>query len=198
MSWVAVGSAVVGVVGASMQAKAGEKGAAGQVAASRYATDEQRRQFDQTREDMMPWLNAGQNALQQQQNFLAGDWSGFEKSPAYAYAFQQGNQALDRSAAARGGFMGGGADADRIALGQGMALQNSNNYFNQLAGIAGTGQTTAGQLGQFGQAFGQQAGVNAMNGANAQASSYANTANAWGNGMNQVLNAYGMWQGRQG
>lgn len=195
MSWVAVGSAAVGVIGGAMSSRAGKKGAEGQAAASQYATDEQRRQFDQTREDMMPWLNAGTNALGQQQAFLGGDWSGFENSPDYAFAVDQGFKGLNRGAAANGSFGSGGADADRIALGQGLATQYAGNYYNRLAGLSGTGQAAAGQLGQFGQAFGQQAGQNAMNGANARASSYANTANAWGNAMQTGVNAFGQWYG---
>jgi len=186
MPWgIAIG-AVAGLAGSAMQSRAGERGANAQVAASNAATAEQSRQFNTTRQDMMPWLQAGRDALGMQQRFLSGDFSGFETSPDYAYSLEEGFKGLDRGAAAAGGLWSGGADADRIRLGQGLASQNANNYWNRLAGLSGTGQTTAGQLGQYGQSYAQSYGQNAMNAANARASSYANTANAWGNFGNQL------------
>lgn len=195
MSFMAAGGAVVGLAGAYLSSEAGKKGAEGQVAASQYATQEQARQYDQTRQDLMPWMDAGGWALGQQKNFLTGDWSGFENSPDYAFAVDQGFKGLNRGAAAQGNFGSGGADADRIALGQGLATQYAGNYWNRLSGLSGTGQQTANQLGQYGANYANQAGQNAMNGANARASSYANTANAWGNALN---GAYGAWQYGQG
>lgn len=196
--WVAGAAIVVGAYGASQQAKAGEKGAAAQQQAAAMSTEEQRRQYDLTRQDQMPFLEAGYDALRRQQAALSGDFSGFQSSPDYAYAVQQGQQALDRSAAARGGFMGGGADADRIALGQGLASQNFSNYWNRLAGRAGQGQTSATNLGGLGANMAGNIGSNLMNAANARASSYANTANAWGNFANQTANLAGNWYANRG
>ena len=198
MSWGLVAGAAVSVVGGALQSRAGEKGASAQQRASDAATAEQRRQYDQTRQDMQPWMQQGQWALDQQRNFLNGDWSGFQNSPDYQWAVNQGTKSLDRGATAQGNLWGGGADADRIALGQGMATQNAGNYYNRLAGMSGTGQTTANQLGGYGQQFGQQYGQNQRNGAQAQASSYANTANAWGNVLSQGASLFGQYQGGKG
>ena len=199
MSWGFAVAGVATVVGGALQSRAGDKGADAQRRASDAATAEQRRQYDQTRADLQPWMQQGTWALDQQRNFLNGDWSGFQNSPDYQWAVNQGSKALDRGATAQGNLWGGGADADRIALGQGMATQYAGNYYNRLAGLSSTGQTTAGQLGQFGQQYGQQYGQNQMNGAQAQASSYANTANQWGNALTQGASLFGQWQaGRKG
>jgi hypothetical protein len=198
MPWGIAAAAVIGAYGASQQARAGERGAAGQTAAARYATDENRRQFDLTRRDMAPWLGAGTDALARQTQFLNGDMSGFQNSADYKWAVDQGFKGLDRGAAAGGGLYSGGADADRIALGQGLASQYAGDYWNRLAGVSGTGQTTANQLGQLGQGYSFQNGQNAMNGANARASAYANTANAWGNFGNQLAGYGSMYAGRRG
>lgn len=186
MPWGYAFTAAVGYLGTQEQVEAGERGAKGQEAAARYATDEQRRQFDITQANLQPWLDAGKWALPQQMAFLQGDWSGFENSPDYKFAVQQGFKGLDAGAAARGNLWGGGTDADRMALGQGLATQYANNYWNRLAGLSNTGQNTANTLGQYGANFANQAGQNAMLGAQARASSYANTANAWGNYANQL------------
>lgn len=197
MSWVAVVGGVVALGSAAMQNRAGRDAAQAQQQGLDAATAENRRQFDITQQNLQPWLDAGSNALGQQQAFLAGDWSGFQQSPDYLWAVNQGTQALDRGAAAGGNLWGGGADADRIALGQGLATQYAGNYYNRLAGLSGTGQQTAGQLGQFGQQFGQTAGQNAIAGGQAQASAYANRANAWGNALQGLGGAFGQWAGNR-
>lgn len=197
MSWVAVVGGVVALGSAAMQNRAGRDAAQAQQQGLDAATAENRRQFDITQQNLQPWLDAGSNALGQQQAFLAGDWSGFQQSPDYLWAVNQGTQALDRGATAAGNLWGGGADADRIALGQGLATQYAGNYYNRLAGLSGTGQQTAGQLGQFGQQFGQTAGQNAIAGGQAQASAYANRANAWGNALQGLGGAFGQWAGNR-
>jgi hypothetical protein len=54
---------VTSIFGGNAQKKAADKAAAAQIEAARIATEEQRRQFDLTRSDNMPWLSAGSQAL---------------------------------------------------------------------------------------------------------------------------------------
>lgn len=196
--WAAAVGVGISAWSANNAKKQGERGAQAQQDAADAATAEQRRQYDLTRQDQMPFLDAGYDALRRQQQALDGDWSGFENSPDYLFALQQGTQALDRGAAARGGFTGGGADADRIKLGQGLASQNFGNYWNRLAGRAGQGQSSATNLGGLGMQMASNIGGNMMDAANARASSYANSANAWGNFGNQAAGAFGSWYGGLG
>lgn len=195
---VGLATVAVGAYSANQQSKAGKAGAAAQENASAAATAEERRQYDQTRQDQMPFLEAGYDSLRRQQAALNGDFSGFNNSPDYKYTLDSSLQAQERGAAARGGFMGGGADADRIALAQGLASQNFTNYWNRLAGRAGQGQTSATNLGGLGANMAGNIGNNLMNGANARASSYANSANAWGNFGQQALGAFGQYMGSRG
>lgn len=146
MSWIAVAATVVGGV---MQNRAGRKGADAAADAQYASIEEQRRQYDQTREDMAPWLAAGRDGLGQLQQLLANPDS-IQDSAAYQWRLGQGTQALDRSAAARGGLFNGGHSADLVRFGQGEASQEYGNQFNRLAALSGVGQTTATQLGQFG------------------------------------------------
>lgn len=195
MSWALVAGAAITVVGGAISSRNANKGVDAQTNASLAATEEQRRQYDQTRTDMMPWLDAGTGALTQQQAFLDGDWSGFQNSPDYKWAVDQGFKGLDRGAAAGGNLWGGGADADRIGLGQGLATQYANNYYQKLAGLSGTGQSTAGQLGQFGANTANQIGQNYNNAGQARASGYAAQSNIWNNALQQ---GYGLWQQNRG
>lgn len=195
---VGLATVAVGAYSANQQKKAGEKGAAAQAAAAGMSTEEQRRQFDLTRQDQMPFLEAGYDALRAQNAALKGDFSGFQDSPDYAYARQQGLQSQERGAAARGGFMGGGADADRIALAEGLASQNFGNWWNRQAGRAGQGQGAATNLGGLGMQMAGNIGQNLQNAAGARASSYANSANAWGNFGQQAVGAFGQYYGGRG
>lgn len=193
--WVAGAAIAVGAYSADQQAKAGRAGAAAQGQAAAMSTAEQRRQFDLSRQDQLPFLEAGYDALRRQNEALNGDFSGFQNSPDYKYALDSSLRAQERGAAARGGFMGGAADADRIALAQGLASQNFNNYWTRLAGRAGQGQGSAQNLAGYGAQMAGNIGNNLTNAANARASSYANSANAWSNFGDQVVGALGQYAG---
>lgn len=198
MTWGAVAGAAIAVVGGAINNRAANKGRNSQVDANMASIEEQRRQFDITRGDLMPWLNAGTQALGQQQAVLAGDYSGFMNSPDYLYARDSSLQALERGAAARGGYMGGGADADRIELASGLATQNLGNYWGKLAGMSGAGQQTATNLGQFGANMAGNIGNAYGNIGAARASSYAAQANNWNNVLNQGANLFGQYMGSRG
>lgn len=175
-------AAAIGVVAtayaANQQKKAAQGAANAQGRAYDAATAENARQYDQSRQDNMPWLQAGQNALAQMQALNSGDFSSFNQSPDYQFAYDQGLKSLDRSAAARGGMYSGGADADRMQFASGLASQNYNNYYNRLAGLSGTGQNTATNLGSLGQNY-ANTNANLLTGAaDARASAYGQKAYA--------------------
>ena len=144
---IGAGAAIAGANKAAGAAKAGAK-------ASQQATDatiaEQRRQFDLSRADQMPWLNAGKDALGNLQKLNSGDFSAFTQSPDYQFALDEGFKAMDRSAASRGRLYSGGYGQDLTKYGQGLATQNYGNYYNRLAALANVGQTTASGLGGLG------------------------------------------------
>lgn len=193
MPWGAAIAAVGAIGGAAMQSNAAGDAADAQQAAADRSLAEQRRQFDTTRQDLMPWLNAGQDALALQQRFLGGDASAFSESPDYQFRLQQGQNQLEGSAAARGNLFGGGAAADLQNYGQGMASQELSNWWNRLSSVSNTGQTTGQSLGGFGSNYANAFGQSQMDAANARASSYAGSANAWGNAANQLGNLGGQY-----
>ncbi|MFK3647909.1 hypothetical protein ACI2IY_05655 [Lysobacter enzymogenes] len=190
-------TAAVGVYAASEQKKGAKKAANAVQKGADAATEEQRRQYDQSREDMLPWLDAGNDALKRQAAFLNGDWSGFERSPDYLWAMDQGLKAVDRAAARGGSLRAGGTDADRMAYAQGLARQGADNYWNKLSGRAGNGQQSAAGLGSLGANMANNIGQNYMTGANARASAYQAGADATGQlafGLGGLANKW--WQGQ--
>ena len=183
---------------ANQQKKGAQQGAQAQTDASNAAIAEQQRQFDLTRSDQAPWMQAGQDALGKQAAFLNGDWSGFENSPDYKYALQQGMGSLDHSAAARGGLFGGGADRDRMQFVTGLATQNANGYWNKLAGMSNTGQQTASGLGNLGMNMANQIGAQYNNIGNARQSSYQQRADANSQMIGGLAGLAGRYIGQSG
>jgi hypothetical protein len=164
--------------------------------------DQQQKNYEQQRSDQQPWRQAGQQALSQlgnpdfQRDFTMSD---FQQDPGYQFRMQQGMDALQASAAARGGLMSGNTLKAITDYGQNFAsneYQNAYNRFNndrtqrfnRLSSIAGVGQTANGQIananammGQAGQNYAGQVGQNLMGAANAQGAAGIAGANAWGN-----------------
>lgn len=198
-------AAVIGVAGLALsyagskkQADAAKEGGRAQAAGADAATAETARQYDQSRADYEPFRQTGVAATGLQNAFLAGDYSGFENSPDYAYALQQGTQALDRGAAAHLSLNSGGADADRMRFAEGLATQNADNYWAKLAGQANQGFNATSNLGTLGANAANQTGANARYAGEARASSYQGQANAWTNFANQAGQAGAWYAGQSG
>lgn len=138
--------------------EATRKAAQTQAEAYGMGIDEQRRQFDISQENMAPWLEAGTGALGLQQDFLGLSGSeaqqtaydNYTMSPGQEFLRARGEKAITRNAAAIGGLGGGGVRSALNQQGIGFAAQDFGNYYNRLAGVSGTGQTAASNLGQLG------------------------------------------------
>lgn len=223
MSWVAVaigGSALIGA-GASYygsQKAAGAQEAAGQqslafqqqvFADQQRNQAEQRRVYDEQRGFLRPYIDAGTGAVGKLGQLYglggqgSGDWQSFlQSSPEYKFALNEGTNALQNSAAAKGGLMSGNFARGITEFGQGLASNQINNYIKNLTGIGQMGAGSAGALtGQSANLLGQgnqiQAGMSGQIGGTmqgigqAQASGYVGGANALtgslGSGMQNYL-----------
>lgn len=194
----AVIGGVVGLYGASKQSKAAKHAADTQAKAAADANALQLQIFNQQRSDNEPFRQAGIGAIGSEQDLLAGKSDAYDKwrnSTGYQFGFDQGQQAVERSAAARGGLNSGATLKALTRYGQGTADQNFGQYWNMLAGMAGQGQTANAQNGQYGMNYANQAGNNLNNAAAARASGYINSANAWSNGLQGAVGAIGNWYG---
>jgi hypothetical protein len=207
MSWWVAGTALVGAVAGS---QASSRAARRQEQAANNATAEQRRQFDLLYGDQAQFREAGQNAVRELAGLSGYDPapSAFEvmQEPGYQFGLEQGRNALEGSAAARGGLYSGRALKELTQFGNdygttryGQAFdrrqQTFGNRWNRLASLAGLGQTSVQQTGGAGMGFGQMAGNNMMGAGNAQAAAGMQRANIWGNAANQ-LGGYMAWNQR--
>jgi hypothetical protein len=174
-----------------MSANAAGDAADAQSSADKAAIAAQNQRYQQAQTNLSPYMGAGANALNLQTAYLNGDTSGFTNSPDYQFAVQQGTKALDAGAASKGNLWGGGADADRISLGQGLATQYANNYWNKISGLANTGLGAATSLANFGQNNANSVGGYLQNSGQAQASGTVGQANAYGNVLGQLGQLYG-------
>lgn len=195
MSWVAVGVGGATLINGVMDNRAAGKAASASQKGYDAATEEQRRQYDLSRADQQPWLQAGGNALARLESASNGNFDSFKLSPGYQFSVDQQMQGLDRSAAMRGGLYSGGADADRMKYANGLASQEYNNWWNQQAGLAGVGQTAASGLASLGQNYANNVSNNLIGAANSRASAYGAKADAWGNALTGAAGAIGYGYG---
>lgn len=117
--------------------------------------------------------------------------------PGYQFQLQQGNQAVQRNLAASGLLQSGAAGKALQQYGQGVASNYATQYINGLQSLAGIGQTSVQSTGNLGANAANQIGSNQIYSGNAQASAYANSANAFNSGLNGVAGAYGQYNAYQ-
>ena len=187
MAWIAVaigGSALIGAgagyFGGKEQAKGAQEGA-------QLSANTQMNMFNQSRADMEPWRQTGQGALYSMADLMGVPVEGqtrspqygsfnqffgaedFQKDPGYDFRMGEGVKALDRSAAARGNLFSGAQGKALTQYGQDYGSnefmnaynrwnQDRDRQYNRLAGLSGTGQTSAQQIGQWGMNTGQNIG----------------------------------------
>lgn len=196
--WVAgavVGSSLIG-------ANAASRASSTQAASADQATQLQREMFNKQTELQQPYQAAGVNALNKLQglaDYKLFGMDSFTKDPGYGFRLAEGQKALDRQAAARGGLISGGALKAAQRYGQEMGSQEYTNAFNRyqtersamlnpLQSLAGVGQSAANTIGNAGANFATNAGNLMTSAGSARASGYVGGANALTGGLNQYLN----------
>lgn len=123
----------------------------------------------------------------------------FQASPGYSFAVQQGQQAVDHGAAARGMLRSGETIRSEATLGQNLASQEFGNYLNRLNGLSNIGLQASGGLvsAYTGQANNIQSTDTGA--AGAQAGIYGSEGRAITGGINSAANSLGqMYQSGSG
>ncbi len=140
---------------------------------------------------MQPYMNTGTIANSRLAG-LMNDPSSIKDNPAYQWRFNQGLEARDKSAAARGGLFSGAYQKDLSDYGQGSASQEYDNEFNRMFGVTQMGQQGAMGLGQLGMGAGQSiASMYGDIGAN-NASKYAQRGQNYNNFENSLFKLMGL------
>jgi len=123
----------------------------------------------------------------------------FEQDPGYAFRLSEGQKAIDRSAAARGGLQSGAALKAAARYGQDMGSQeyqnafnryqiNRSNQLNPLQGLMGSGQSATNTMTNAAGNYGNQMAEGLTSIGNARASGYVGSSNALTQGIGSALN----------
>lgn len=124
-----------------------------------------------------------------------------ETDPGYQFGLDQGNQALDRRAAAGGNYFSGQALKAAQRFGQDYAGTKFNEAFsrdntnksrvaNFLTSVSQMGLNAATQTGMAGIQTANNQAQNTIGAGNAAAAGQVGAANAWGNALGQIGNNY--------
>jgi hypothetical protein len=191
------------IIGSSLlSANQANKAAQTQSQAADQSAALQERMYRENVQRQQPFYQAGVNALPElvkASKYTPFSMSQFQADPGYGFRLSEGQKALERSAAARGGLISGGTLKAATRYGQDMGSQEYTNAFNRyqqerqarlgpLQSLTGTAQTTANTIGAAGQNMAGNVGEAYMGGANARASGYAGMADAASSGLGTYLN----------
>lgn len=203
-----IGGGLLGKAGADAQASALKK-------AGKNANQTQLYMFNQQREDLAPWREAGVDSIKRLRDLMMDpefnkefSMADFTADPGYEFRMEEGMKALERSAAARGGVGGGRLLKDVIRFGQGAAsdeyasaYNRFNNdrttRFNRLATISGFGQMATSEIGLAGRNAANNISANYLRTGEAvgaaRASGYAGIANNIADLVGGGLGGYINW-----
>ena len=192
------------IIGSSLLGSSSASSAAStQAAAADRAAELQNAQYQQTRQDQMPWMKAGETALNAltplATNYTPFGMDQFKQDPGYAFRLQEGLKQLGHAAGARGGLVSGQTLKGLQDYAQNSASNEYTNAFNRyqaerqarlapLQSLAGLGQSTATTLGQAGAANAGAVGNYLTGGAAAQAAGQVGATNALTGGLGTYLN----------
>ncbi len=179
-------------------------GAGKQSDAATTAANLQKQQYDQTRQDQLPFIQQGQTAV----NTIGSDIRNktgfatpfdFQADPGYKFNLQQGQEAINNSAAAKGGVLNGGTLKALSQYTSGLAdttynsaynryLQGSQNSYNQLAGLANLGEGATSNTGAAGENAANAQGNYLTQAGNATAAGAVGAGNAVSSGLGTIAN----------
>jgi len=195
----AIGAAIGGIAGGLIQSRSADKATKAQTRAANNELALQRQIYDETSANFSPYREGGLNAFNAIQSEMGlGEapegYGGFQATPGYQFAVDQGTRALEGSAAAGGNLRSGATMKALQNYGQGMANQEYGNYMSRLGTLANMGQAAAGNQAAAGANFAAGAGNAMQNIGNAQSAGAIAQGNAWSGGINNALGAYQMAQ----
>jgi hypothetical protein len=158
----AIVSAGSSLLSSSMQSDAASDAAAIQAGASEQGIAEQRRQFDEVRRLLAPYVQTGQPALRGMQNIigLGGAQAQreaiaeIEQGPLLQALMRQGEDAILQQASATGGLRGGNLQGALAQFRPSMLQQAIDQQYARLGGLTTLGQQSAAGVGSAGMQTG--------------------------------------------
>ena len=201
MPWM-IPAAIFGssLLGASAASKAADT----QAGAADRAAELQYKMYQENVQRQQPFLEAGVGALNKLT--AAADYKPFgmdqyKADPGYAFRLSEGQKALDRQAAARGGLISGGALKAATRYGQDMGSQEYQNAFNRyqtsranqlqpLGNLMSMGQSAASNQGTAAGNYGTNAGQAYMAGGQAMGAGQLGFGNTINNMLGTMASSY--------
>lgn len=176
-----------------------------QTRAADQANQTQKNMYDTTRADQAFYREAGNNAIKAMENpelhrnFGAGD---FQADPGYQFRLDEGQKALERSAAARGGLNSGATLKALSRFNQDTASNEYQNAYNRFTGdqdrrfgrlstLANFGQGANQITGNAGTGYANQVSQNQIGVGNATAAATMGASGRMSQMMGQGVGAVG-------
>lgn len=205
------------LLGGAMSARGATQAAETQAGAADRAAALQKEMFDLQRAGQEPYRQAGltgQNRLMELLGLggatgaegygkYAKDFSmaDYQADPGYAFRLGEGQKALERSAAARGGLISGGALKAATRYGQDMGSQEYQNAFNRyqtnrsnqlqpLGNLMSMGQSAASNQGTAAGNYGTNAGQAYMAAGQAIGAGQLGVGNTINNALGTAVSSY--------
>jgi hypothetical protein len=193
---------------ADAQVEAADTSSATQLQMNREGLAQQLKMYEQGRADTAPWRETGTKALNALWERVQRGPGEYTSSPGYAFRVGEGQKAIDRSAAARGGLLSGRAIKEGTRYAEDYATNDYQNWLanyyaslTPLQSVSGVGQTTAaqgaananqvgGNIASNATQVGTNVGANILAAGNAQAAGSINQSNAITSGVNSGMNNY--------
>jgi hypothetical protein len=203
MSWIAVGTVGGALVGGVLQSGAATGAANTQAGSAQNALGFQNQLYSYNANNLSPYINQGAGNLADINSIVQSvqpfGMQQFQQSPAYQFNLQQGQQAIDKGAAARGNFYAPQTLQDLSSFSQGLASNEYQNAFSNYWGniqnmlaprqqIAQQGLQAGGALAGVSVPFGQMAGQNITGAGNALAAGQIGSANAYNPAIGAATN----------
>ena len=217
MTWGMTAMAGASLLGGYMSSQGQKQAAETQAGAADRSAALQKEMFDLQRAGQEPYRQAGltgQNRLMELLG-LGGNagaagygkygkdfsMSDYQADPGYAFRLSEGQKALERSAAARGGLISGGALKAATRYGQDMGSQEYQNAFNRyqtnrsnqlqpLGNLMASGQSAASNQGTAAGNYGTNAGQAYMAAGQAIGAGQLGVGNTINNALGTAASSY--------
>ena len=146
----------------------------------------QTRMYEDSKANNQPLLDL-RNAQIPRINALMADPSSVTSEPGYQFGLKQGQDQINNSMAARGGYYSGQQMKASQKYGQDYAGTKLDQSLNRLMNVAGLGQQGATAQQNANTNYGQQGGQSMVNSGNNRSSGYIGYGNTLNNGVNNYM-----------
>lgn len=195
--------AVASVGSSLLGASAAKKAAKAQAAAAAKAQETQLEMYRQTRTDLAPFRETGQEGMYHiadlfgiptpknpdgSNPFGVEAWKAYTDTPFYQTPYKEGVRALDNSAAARGDLLSSGHLKNLTTYAGDYATKQFGSYMDRLYQLAGMGGNAAAQTGNAALSTGRGVADSQMAAGEAKASGIVGSSNALADGIQGLGN----------